>query len=321
MSGQRETSILAPAKINLHLAMGKKEGTFHPLQSLVIFADFGDCLAYIPEDTPLHVSMAETDDKPSIVLPAYDNLIVRACLHVARALQAKARALQAKEGGQQILHRLTKGRIVATKRLPAGAGLGGGSSDAAAALRLLVPAWLPSLDRTELAYKVGADIPVCLTPSPQWVEGIGERTTPLPTFPANFSIIIGFDPTVHLATEHVFAAFDASKDNPTLATGATPQPADMGAQATQFRAAEWHAWLRTHARNHLTQAAIQVSPSVGVLLDQFRTHRHVFFSTLSGSGGACVGLCMPQHLAGTLTELRYQYPPATFIACNPYSVV
>src|SRR5215471_1991344 len=154
----KSEATLAPAKINLTLRIfGRRADGFHELESLVVFAPFGDGLTLRPGG-PLDLKVS--GPMAGGAGPLADNLVLRA----ARALAERIEGLRL-------------GRFVLLKRLPSGAGLGGGSADAAAALRLIARINGLALEDGrvhEAARATGADIPVCLDPRPRIMRGIGE---------------------------------------------------------------------------------------------------------------------------------------------------
>src|SRR6187549_2703223 len=148
----------APAKVNLTLeVLGRRADGYHLLNSLVVFARAGDRLSFAPGKVlSLNVRGATAEQAG----PLDDNLVLKA-----------ARALAAEVPGLKL------GRFTLDKRLPVAAGLGGGSSDAAAALRLLARANRRkpgSLPLQKIAPMIGADVPVCIDPRPRRMRGIGE---------------------------------------------------------------------------------------------------------------------------------------------------
>ena len=192
-AGTPALSDLAPAKVNLSLEiLGRRADGYHELASLVAFADAGDTLHLSPA-TDRDITLATTGPFASAI--DGDNLILRAArLFLDHAPQACG------------------GHFVLDKRLPVASGIGGGSSDAAAAIRLMARAnaWgapdcraalIPALSR------LGADIPVCLDPRAAWMQGIGERIAPLETCPALPAVLV--NPGIPLATRDVFAALNA----------------------------------------------------------------------------------------------------------------
>ena len=161
----------APAKINLTLrVVGRRADGYHDIESLVVFAGVGDTLTFAPAR-----ALALTVGGPTAAASGTlgDNLVFKA----ARALAERVEGLKL-------------GRFALTKRLPVAAGVGGGSSDAAAALRLLARANRIALDDARLmeaARATGADVPVCLDPRPRMMRGIGEILSgplALPKLPA-----------------------------------------------------------------------------------------------------------------------------------------
>lgn len=232
----------APAKVNLYLhIVGRRADGLHLLESLVAFADAGDVLYAEPADG---LSLEITGPFAGALAGEADNLALRA-----------ARALAPGRGA----------RLVLEKNLPVAAGLGGGSADAAAALRLLSRLWGVEADLEALAAGLGADAPVCLAGRTSGVAGIGERLTPLPDWPV---------PPLLLA-------------NP---GAALPTPQVFGARRGPFRASR--PWPQTAAdlagcANDLTEAAISLAPAVGDVLDALAALEGASFARMSGSGATC----------------------------------
>src|SRR5215831_2177816 len=195
-------STLAPAKINLTLRIfGRRADGFHELESLVAFAPVGDRLTLWPGG-PLDLKVS--GPMAAGAGPLTDNLVLRA-----------VRALAERIDGLKL------GRFALTKRLPSGAGLGGGSADAAAALRLTAKVNGLGLDDArihEAARATGADIPVCLDPRSRFMRGIGEILSAPVTLPKLGILIV--HPGIAVPTRSVFKALG-------LAPGeryATPAP-------------------------------------------------------------------------------------------------
>src|SRR5690349_8123357 len=162
-AGDGALRVLAPAKINLYLhVLGRRADGYHRLDTLIAFADIGDRLEAAPSRTPsLAVSGPEAG---SIAGLGDDNLVLRAARLFAAAVDHRPGPAI---GGAML--RLAK-------RLPAASGIGGGSSDAAATLRLLERLSgrpLPVAELAGLAARLGADVPACLAARPVWVGGIG----------------------------------------------------------------------------------------------------------------------------------------------------
>jgi 4-diphosphocytidyl-2-C-methyl-D-erythritol kinase len=197
----------APAKLNLFLhVVGRRPDGFHLLQSAFVLIDWCDTLHFElrPDGTLSREDLAEP-------LPA-DDLVLRA-----------ARALQAGSGAACGAH------IAIEKRLPTQAGLGGGSSDAATCLLALNRLWGLGLSLSQLArigLTLGADVPFFLGGRNAWVEGIGERLTPLTLPPARFIVI---KPPEGLATKLIFDDPQLSRDTkPAIISGFVEHPFDFG---------------------------------------------------------------------------------------------
>ena len=177
-------SLPAPAKLNLFLHItGQKENGYHNLQTLFQMLDFGDRLEIESNDTgKIELS---TNEKS---IPNKENLILQA----AQAVQSYA----ACDHGVKILLK---------KKLPIGAGLGGGSSDAATAILGLNAVWNLALTNTELlsiGSKIGADIPVFISGRTSWAGGIGEKLTPIDT-PSKWFLIV--TPDIFVSTSKIFS--------------------------------------------------------------------------------------------------------------------
>ena len=178
--------VLAPAKINLGLRIvGRREDGYHLLESLFVPIDLADRVAIEPRETG-DLEFHLESDAPGVPVDG-SNLAARA-----------ARAFLGAAGIEAGL------RLVLEKQIPVGAGLGGGSSDAAAVLRGLAriyPDAISPLELRDLALRLGADVPYFLDPKPALVTGIGEEIEPLPGIPA-FSLLLVY-PGVPLATSDV----------------------------------------------------------------------------------------------------------------------
>jgi 4-diphosphocytidyl-2-C-methyl-D-erythritol kinase len=253
----------APAKVNLTLrVLGRRPDGYHDLESLVAFARVGDRLDFAP-GAPLALDVRGPYAAAAGNLA--DNLVLKA-----------ARELQRLIGG------LVLGRFALVKDLPVAAGLGGGSADAAAALRLIARANALAPDDARLlaaARATGADVPVCLDPRPRVMRGVGEVLSPpldLPPLPA-----VLVNPGVPLATKDVFAAFAA-------ASPASAQSLDFATA----RLASFDALLAALAggRNDLEPAAIALCPAVADVLAALAATPGCRLARMSGSGATCFGL-------------------------------
>ncbi|HSV28416.1 MAG TPA: 4-(cytidine 5'-diphospho)-2-C-methyl-D-erythritol kinase [Candidatus Omnitrophota bacterium] len=251
--------IFAPAKVNLYLhVVGKRADGYHLLDSLIAFAGVGDSLTCAPAD-----SVTLTVDGPTAPLlpPDGDNIVLKA----ARALAAKAGVTAA-------------ARLHLTKRLPVAAGIGGGSADAAAALKGLSALWgvtLAEAELRELALAIGADVPVCVAGRAMAVSGIGERMVPAPALPSCWLVLV--NPMEPLSTPAVFKA----------RTGCFSEHAPL--ETTPKDAAALAALLNAR-RNDLTEAAVSLVPAVGDALSLISEQSGCLLARMSGSGATCFGL-------------------------------
>ncbi len=193
----------ARAKINLFLHAGAKRADgFHELESLVAFADIGDALSF---EAAEGLSLATDGPFASAIRNEADNLVLRA----ARALAAHAGIAP-------------HAKITLTKNLPVASGIGGGSADAAAALRGLARLWkleLPLHDMAGIALPIGSDVPVCLASRPAWMTGRGEHLTPM-ALPHVAMVLV--NPGVAISTAEVFANLHARSGTGTPKPGAHP---------------------------------------------------------------------------------------------------
>lgn len=240
----------APAKINLALHVtGQRADGYHLLESLVVFARVGDRLSFVPAtDMTLSVTGPLADGVPT----GSDNLILRA----ASAFGTGAGAA-----------------ITLEKHLPHAAGLGGGSADAAAALRGLARLWDCDLPDMDSVLSLGADVPVCLSSVPQRMAGIGEELSPVPTLPPLFAVLV--NPRVAVPTGPVFRGL-ASKQNPAL----DPPHWNSFESFTD--------WL-SRQRNDLEPPATTLAPKIALALQSLRT-AGAAIARMSGSGATCFGL-------------------------------
>jgi 4-diphosphocytidyl-2-C-methyl-D-erythritol kinase len=258
---------LAPAKVNLTLRVtARRADGLHELESLVAFAAIADRLSLAPGG-PLGLDLS--GPLRGGCGPLTENLVLKA-----------ARALAAQIPGLRL------GHFVLRKRIPVAAGLGGGSADAAAALRLLAEANGRALSDPRLmaaARQTGADVPVCLDPWPRVMRGIGEVLSAalhLPNLPA-----VLVNPGMALATKDVFAAFDRSQDRSRHHSLMEATPSDI-----PNRHAALLAWL-SEQTNDLEAAAVSLQPAVGKVLAALHALPQCRLARMSGSGATCFALC------------------------------
>lgn len=247
----------APAKVNLFLrVLGRGADGYHELDSLAVFASIGDRLEAAPADS---VSLAFAGPfADALARDGTENLVLRA----ARALAAER---SAPSGARLMLH----------KHLPLASGIGGGSSDAAAALRLLARLWRHTSPLAPLAASLGADVPVCLASRPARMGGKGDMLAPAPRLPPLGLALV--NPGLPLATGAVFAARAGAFSPPaTLPEGW----ADAGAMARDLAV----------LGNDLQAAALRLCPPIGAVLAALRAQPGCLLAQLSGSGATCFAL-------------------------------
>lgn len=248
------------AKINLYLHVtGKRPDGYHLLDSVAVFAEAADLLCAEKADSldldikgPFASSLAAADRS--------DNLVLRA-----------ARALAASAGLPP------RARLTLTKVLPVASGIGGGSADAAAALRVLAPLWgiAPGSWLTAIAERLGADVPVCLESHPARMGGVGEILTPAPEIPPCGLVLV--NPGVPVATVDVFRARTGGFSAPATLPAGWANVAAMAAALAQLR-------------NDLEPAAVSLCPLIGTALKALRKSPGCLLARMSGSGATCFGL-------------------------------
>jgi 4-diphosphocytidyl-2-C-methyl-D-erythritol kinase len=252
---------IAPAKVNLTLrVLGRRADGYHEIESLVVFANLSDRLTLTPGG-PLALavggpSAAQAGDNA-------ENLVLKA-----------AHAFAARIPGIHL------GSFHLDKHLPVAAGIGGGSSDAAAALRLLARAnAVDPVDARlyDAARATGADVPVCLHPLARVMRGIGDKLSGPLALPPLHAVLV--NPGVALATKSVFAAWKPAADSvPPLAveagTGSFEKLLDC---------------LRAQP-NDLEKPAIALAPMIGDVLAGLRATPGCRLVRMSGSGPTCFGL-------------------------------
>ena len=254
-------SALAPAKVNLFLHVGPVDAAgYHPICSLVAFADVGDRLAARRSDR-LSLTL-EGPFAEGLRTDGDDNLVLRALHGLADA-----------EGAPRL-------DLTLEKRLPIAAGLGGGSSDAGAALRLAAALWAgrwsdADLDRAAAA--VGADGPMCLRAVSAWAEGRGERLTPEPRLPPLHAVLA--NPRAPSSTGTVYRAYDAGP----VGAADRPAPPDDWSASAVIR------WL-AQQRNDLEAPALALQPAIAPVIDALAATEAVGLTRMSGSGATVFAL-------------------------------
>ncbi|MDP1632132.1 MAG: 4-(cytidine 5'-diphospho)-2-C-methyl-D-erythritol kinase [Caulobacter sp.] len=269
-------SAFAPAKVNLFLHVGAATPDgYHPLSSLMVFADVGDTVSISGAEAP---EFEITGPFSAGLEAGPDNLVVQA-----------ARALFEHVKGPQ-----PPFRLLLDKQLPIAAGLGGGSADAGATLRLLRSALeLAVQDEmlTLIAARLGADGPVCLWGKAAMTSGRGDRLAPPPGLPALNAVLV--NPRVASSTAAVYRAFDE--------TGVLGD-AEAPYLPAAFESAEELAAYMSLCRNDLEAPAVGLAPAIGEVLETLRGEPEVLLARMSGSGATCFALCAGDIEAEGLAE-------------------
>jgi 4-diphosphocytidyl-2-C-methyl-D-erythritol kinase len=254
----------APAKVNLTLrVIGRRADGYHDLESLVAFAGSCDWLAFEPGGD---LEVEVLGSRASEAGPVADNLVVRAACSLAKQIPG-----------------LKLGRFRLVKQLPAAAGLGGGSADAAAALRLLAEEAGLSVDDPRVrasARATGADVLVCLSPQARIMRGIGDNLGPAIGLPKLFALLV--NPQVRAPTREVFVALGLAAGS-TLRSPAPPGSA-LETDANRF----WD--LLSQVGNDLIGPAIQVAPAIAIVLKRLSEIPDAKAAGMSGSGATCFAL-------------------------------
>lgn len=279
-------SIEAPAKVNLTLhVVGRRDDGYHLLDSLVAFAGVGDTLDFAPAGA----ITLEVAGPTAAQIPDGENIVL------------KAARLLAEAAGRP----LPGAAIRLTKRLPVAAGIGGGSADAAAALKGLTRLWglsLPAETLSRVALSIGADVPVCLAGTPTRMMGIGERLEPAPALPPAWLVLV--NPMVPLHTPPVFKARTGPFSE---ADPLTESPADARALAAALAS----------RRNDLTPPAIAIEPVVGEVLAAIAATPGCLLPRMSGSGATCFGLYASEAEASAAAAALTAAHPGWWIAPAP----
>ena len=257
----------APAKVNLTLhILGRREDGYHELDSLVAFAGVGDRLTFEPGPS---LSLEASGPTAELSGPDDDNLVLRA-----------ARALAQRTAGLKL------GPFRLYKLLPVAAGLGGGSSDAAAALRALAAFNGLAADDARVvaaARATGADVPVCLDPRARRMAGIGERLSPplgLAPLPA-----VLVNPRAASPTPAVFAGIGLARGE---SSGLGPFAGTLAGDVAQALA---------EGRNDMQASAERLTPAISQTLAALRDIGGARLVRMSGSGATCFGLYRDRHAA------------------------
>ena len=265
----------APAKINLALhVLGRRLDGYHELDSVVAFADVGDQLAFaLNDETTLSVDGPFSAEVPV----SAENLVLKAYSVLNRH------------------SKLPNVSIRLTKNLPVASGIGGGSADAAAALRALIRMFNLRFDSEtmrEMALSLGADVPVCLHGKACRMQGVGDIISPLERLPAPAILLV--NPMQPCGTKDVFLAMALN-------------PGDVAGSALNIN--EPLAW-----RNDMASAAQLVLPVINDVLESLRLLPDARAVRMSGSGATCFALFDTRSMADKAAVLIRQLHPSWWVA-------
>ncbi|KAA0699677.1 4-(cytidine 5'-diphospho)-2-C-methyl-D-erythritol kinase [Neorhizobium sp. P12A] len=278
----------ASAKINLALHVtGRRADGYHLLDMLVTFTRHGDRLGFRSAKTDSFTLSGRFAPLLSADAPVGSNLVLKARDLLRDAVQAAGFDTPA-------VH------IHLEKNLPVASGIGGGSADAAAALRGLMHLWnvtLPGEKLAEIALKLGADVPMCLSSRPLIARGIGEEIMTLPGFPS-MSLVLG-NPLVGVSTPDVFRALE-SRDNPKF---------DFDPLQERRR----QDWLDVvgSLRNDLEAPARTLCADIAAI-SRMLSESGALLTRMSGSGATCFGIFAGRARAETAAELLHRQKPGWY---------
>jgi len=270
---------LARAKINLDLLItGRREDGYHLLDSLVVFADYGDEISVLASDK---ISLGIIGPFATELIGLKDNIILKA----ARVLRKK--------------FNLTKGaEITLVKNLPVSSGIGGGSADAAATIHALIELWQISVTETDLAeilLSLGADVPVCMASQTMHMTGMGEK---LSHRTINFPVFLCLvNPGVAVSTSDIFKertkrAFSNPRKLPLIIEDQSQLQEILNA-----------------AGNDLEGDACAINPVIDKVIAQIKTSDDCLFAGMSGSGATCFGIFSSEEAAHRVAgNINYVFP-------------
>jgi len=280
----------APAKINLALHVtGRRADGYHLLESVVVFAELGDRVSVQLADVDAF-HLEGTEAAALSTEAASSNLVIR-----ARDALREAARLSGVE--------LPPVEIRLDKHLPVASGIGGGSADAAAALKALCSLWgydPGSATLSRIALDLGADVPMCMDGKPLIARGIGEALSPLGLgFTLDMVIV---NPRIGVSTPAVFSVLER-RDNPPL-----PSPEGL---ADRDRFLEWLATTR----NDLQPPAQCMVPEISECLSALHSSG-AHFVRMSGSGASCFGVFATTEAAQAAAKILQHDRPGWFVAAT-----
>ena len=276
---------LAPAKVNLFLHVGPlRADGYHPVCSLATFADVGDIVRLSASRTMVFDVEGPFADA---LAGEADNLVTR----------ARDLALAAHPGAPPF-------RLTLEKRLPIAAGLGGGSSDAAATLRLIGEALGagegPAFEA--IARQLGADALMCLEARPVLAEGRGDDLSAPPAFPDLPAVLV--NPLKPSLTGAVYRGYDEA---------GAPGKADPPVWPADLPTIEAAAAFLAGCRNDLEAPAIALQPAIAEVLEALRTRPETLLARMSGSGATCFAVCADERDRGELARVLTSLHPTWWV--------
>lgn len=284
---------LCPAKINLFLhILGKRADGYHILESLVTFADCGDELSFERTDAELALEIIGPYAKQLSGFDINDNLIIKATKLFEQHFNIRV-----------------AGKFSLVKNLPVASGIGGGSSNAAMAVKLLMQAYDKTDDMDDVLLALGADVPVCFNGKNVIMSGIGERLDQWPDLPQLHAVLV--NPNEAVSTAKIFGKLNASAD---LASydfaGQVVSKFDDTYQLVKF--------LKTQ-RNDMQSAAVEICPEIANVLNALHECDDVLFAQMSGSGATCFAIFDTAQQAKTATKQLADAHPNWWIKSTIFS--
>lgn len=270
----------APAKLNLYLhVLERRSDGYHDLASLVAFADLADTVHAAPAAA---FSFAA---RGPMAAALGEDMETNLCVRAARGLAA-------------LIGREPAVALTLVKRLPVASGIGGGSADAAATLRVLTRFWGAEPEGlADLAASLGADVPACLGGVSAEIFGTGEDVRPVPALPAAAVVLV--NPGVPLPTARVFREWNGP--------GTPPPPWIAPPHAAALAAS------LMKRRNDLTEAALKQVPEISEVLAALSARPDCLLARMSGSGATCFGLFENADVAAAAAEVMQATHPTWWV--------
>ena len=279
--------LAAPAKVNLYLRiLAQRYDEYHLIDSVIAFATEADNLTVTPaKEIALEIDgpFAQTLDDGS------ENLVLQAANALSETTTASV-----------------GGAIRLTKNLPVAAGIGGGSTDAAAALRLLVQFWHLNIENSALekiARSLGADVPACLRGETLRAEGIGDRLETVPTLPPTEIVLVNNGQPMD--TTSVFSAYSGPFSEP------APAPLKFDDAVSVAR---WYGALG----NDLLESACQIQPSIRDTLAALEAEDGCLLARLSGSGATCFAIFETRNAASVAASHLSEANPDWWVRTSQF---